>query len=215
MKPFELKVDPQTNQCNIIDNFESKRKNAICIYNDLGCHPFSAAPALCDKLNDLTEEVMVLRRKEMSLDEILRYNDEYFLDGEWGNFTLHHIRLGSDNHIITPTMVVDRLNKLSKLNKKVIEDNIGLQKENHELEKQLHELIDYVNELIEENQALKQSDNITDLETQIMKLKEENQSLKKELFEAKSECLWVTSDEVDRALHYEDEIEELRKEIFE
>ncbi len=79
----------------------------------------------------------------------------------------------------------------------------------------MQEFIDYVNEIIEENQALKQSDNITDLETQIMKLKEENQSLKKELFEAKSECLWVTSDEVDRALYYEDEIEELRKEIFE
>ena len=84
------------------------------------------------------------------------------------------------------------------------------------------ELVDTINGIYsearnvqKENRALKQSDNITDLETQIMKLKEENQSLKKELFEAKSECLWVTSDEVDRALYYEDEIEELRKEIFE
>lgn len=37
----------------------------------------------------------------------------------------------------------------------------------------MQEFIDYVNELIEENQALKQSDNITDLETEIMQLKEE------------------------------------------
>lgn len=157
----------------------------------------------------LTEEVMILRRKEMSLDEILQYNDEYFLDGEWGNFALHHIRLGSDNHIITPTMVVDRLNKLSKLNKKVIEDNIGLQKENHELEKQLHELIDYVNELIEENQALKQSDNITDLETQIMKLKEENENLKQALWEAEVNYY---GERCDNVLDYESWIEDLKEE---
>lgn len=165
MKPFELKVDPQTNQCNIIDNFESKRTDAVCIYNDLGFHSFSAAPALCDKLNDLTEEVMILRRKEMSLDEILRYNDEYFLDGEWGNFTLHHIRLGSNNHIITPTMVVDRLNNLSKLNKKVIEDNIGLQKENHELKKRLYES--------EKNYIHEAYDNSIDIEDEMKQLNED------------------------------------------
>ena len=46
-------------------------------------------------------------------------------------------------------------------------------------------------------------------------LKQENEQLRKELFEAQKELLWATSDEVDRALHYEDEVEELRKEIFE
>ena len=101
----------------------------------------------------------------MSLDEILRYNDEYFLDGEWGNFTLHHIRLGSDNHIITPTMVVDRLNNLSKLNKKVIEDNIGLQKENHELKKRLYES--------EKNYIHEAYDNSIDIEDEMKRLNED------------------------------------------
>lgn len=53
----------------------------------------------------------------------------------------------------------------------------------------MQEFIDYVNEIIEENQALKQSDNITDLETQIMKLKEENENLKQALWEAEEEYL--------------------------
>lgn len=42
-------------------------------------------------------------------------------------------------------------------------------------------LIDKLNELHEENQALKQSDNITDLETEIMKLREENKELIKQV----------------------------------
>ena len=46
-------------------------------------------------------------------------------------------------------------------------------------------------------------------------LHEENKQLKKELFETRKELLWTTSDEVDRVLYYEDEVEELRKEIFE
>lgn len=45
-------------------------------------------------------------------------------------------------------------------------------------------------------------------------LNDENNQLKQELFETSKELLWATSDEVDRALHYEDEVEELRKEIF-
>ncbi len=47
------------------------------------------------------------------------------------------------------------------------------------------------------------------------KLEKENEQLKQELFETSKELLWATSDEVDRALHYEEEVEELRKEIFE
>ena len=46
-------------------------------------------------------------------------------------------------------------------------------------------------------------------------LNDENEQLKQELFETSKELLWATSDEVDRVLHYEDEVEELRKEIFE
>lgn len=40
------------------------------------------------------------------------------------------------------------------------------------------------------------------------------QHLKQELFEAREAYLWETSDVVDRALYVEDEIEELKKEIF-
>ena len=42
----------------------------------------------------------------------------------------------------------------------------------------------------------------------------ENQKLKEELFEAKCDYLMETSDEVDRALYVDDEIKELRKEVF-
>ena len=46
-------------------------------------------------------------------------------------------------------------------------------------------------------------------------LHEENEQLKKELFETSKELLWATSDDVDRALYFENEVEDLRKEIFE
>lgn len=52
-------------------------------------------------------------------------------------------------------------------------------------------------------------------DNKISKLEKENEQLKQQLFETSKELLWATSDEVDRALHYEDEVEELRKEIFE
>lgn len=48
----------------------------------------------------------------------------------------------------------------------------------------------------------------------ITRLEKENEQLKQDLFEASEELLWATSDEVDRVLYYEDEVEELRKEIF-
>lgn len=46
-------------------------------------------------------------------------------------------------------------------------------------------------------------------------LVEEKEQLKQELFEVSKELLYATSDDVDRVLYYEDEVEELRKEIFE
>ena len=49
----------------------------------------------------------------------------------------------------------------------------------------------------------------------VLRLEKENEQLKQQLFETSKELLWSTSDEVDRTLHYEDEVEELRKEIFE
>ena len=54
-KRFELKVN-QHNLCDIVDWVESKEKNAICIYNDLGDYYFSSAKALCDLLNELYDE---------------------------------------------------------------------------------------------------------------------------------------------------------------
>lgn len=59
-KRFELAINPQ-GQCDIIDHVESKEKNAICIYNDLGVLPFSAAKALCNLMNELHEENQQLR----------------------------------------------------------------------------------------------------------------------------------------------------------
>ena len=52
-KCFELVLN-SNGQWDIIDHKESKEKGAVCIYNDLGVAPFSAAPSLCDLLNDLS-----------------------------------------------------------------------------------------------------------------------------------------------------------------
>ena len=54
-KRFELNVN-QHNQYDIVDWVESKEKNAICIYNNLGDYHFSSAKALCELLNELHEE---------------------------------------------------------------------------------------------------------------------------------------------------------------
>lgn len=61
-KRFEMKVN-QHNQCDIVDWVESKEKNAICIYNDLGDYHFSSAKALCELLNDLNDENQKLKDK--------------------------------------------------------------------------------------------------------------------------------------------------------
>ena len=72
--------------------------------------------------------------------------------------------------------------------------------------------INKMNELAEENEQLKSKHYWY---KQYKELLNENEQLKQQLFETSKELLWATSDEVDRALHYEDEVEELRKEIFE
>ena len=95
-------------------------------------------------------------------------------------------------------------------------------------------VINWLNELNEENKQLEQAfiklkhrhsllyDVCLDTECDkdmyhkdVLSLKKENEQLKQELFEISKELLWATSDEVDRVLYYEDEVEELRKEIFE
>lgn len=59
-KRFELEVN-NNGQVDIVDWYESKKKNAICIYNDLGVIPFSSASSLCDLLNQLNDENEQLR----------------------------------------------------------------------------------------------------------------------------------------------------------
>ena len=55
-KCFELVLN-SNGQWDIIDHKESKEKGAVCIYNDLGVAPYSAAPSLCDLLNDLSNKL--------------------------------------------------------------------------------------------------------------------------------------------------------------
>lgn len=57
-------------------------------------------------------------------------------------------------------------------------------------------------------------DNAEGLCDLLNELIDENERLREELFEVSEELLWATSDEVDRVLYFEDEVEELRKEIF-
>ena len=83
----------------------------------------------------------------------------------------------------------------------------------------MEEFIEKVNSIIKENDELKASNEglLKDLNygfKLIKSVEKENGDLKTELFEARKELLWATSDEVDRGLYYEDEVEELRKEIF-
>ena len=83
----------------------------------------------------------------------------------------------------------------------------------------MEEFIEKVNSIIKENDELKASNEglLKDLNygfKLIKSVEKENGDLKTELFEARKELLGATSDEVDRGLYYEDEVEELRKEIF-
>ena len=61
-KRFELRINNQ-GQADIIDWLESKEKEAICIYNDLGVLPYSSAEQLCELLNQLYEENRYLKRE--------------------------------------------------------------------------------------------------------------------------------------------------------
>lgn len=60
-KRFELKFNGN-GQLDIVDWYESEKKNAICIYNDLGVAPFSSASSLCDLLNQLNDENEELKK---------------------------------------------------------------------------------------------------------------------------------------------------------
>ena len=82
-----------------------------------------------------------------------------------------------------------------------------------EYESNFGDIVDVMNSIWEQTQRFEKYNK--ELMEENEELKEQNEKLKKELFEVSKELLWVTSDEVDRVLHFEDEVEELRKEIFE
>ena len=55
-------------QVDIIDWLESRQKDAICIYNDLGVLPYSSAKQLCELLNNLYGENQRLVKENIHLD---------------------------------------------------------------------------------------------------------------------------------------------------
>lgn len=59
---FELRIN-DNGQVDIIDWLESRQKDAICIYNDLGVLPFSSAKEVCGLLNSLHEENEYYKRE--------------------------------------------------------------------------------------------------------------------------------------------------------
>ena len=80
-KRFELQINGN-GQVDIIDWVESKEKNAICIYNDLGVLPFSSAKALCELLNQLYDENQSLIKDNYHL-EARRMDLEKRLQGKY------------------------------------------------------------------------------------------------------------------------------------
>lgn len=84
-KRFELKVN-NNNQCDIVDWVESKEKDAICIYNDLGCYYFSSARALCELLNDLNDDNYYLKKivhkQQVEIDYLAHLNSEFKEENE-------------------------------------------------------------------------------------------------------------------------------------
>ena len=80
---FELQINAQ-GKADIIDWVESKEKNAICIYNDLGVLPFSSAKAVCDKLNEQEERI---KKLQQTIDTIAKdYEESHGMDirnAEW------------------------------------------------------------------------------------------------------------------------------------
>ncbi len=91
---------------------------------------------------------------------------------------------------------------------------MNLAEENKHLRNLIEHKNNYINRLLYKpilTDVLPQAKEIITVNTELEK---ENSLLKKELFEAKKDYLIETSDEVDRALYLEYEIEELRKEIF-
>ena len=71
---FELTIN-SNGQADIIDKVESKEKNAICIYNDLGVPPYSSAKAVCDLLNG--QEKRINKLKEIIIKITHSYHQKH------------------------------------------------------------------------------------------------------------------------------------------
>ena len=71
---FELRIN-DNGQVDIIDWLESRQKDAICIYNDLGVLPYSSAKAVCELLNNLHEENHQLKFDKTNLHRTMSRNN--------------------------------------------------------------------------------------------------------------------------------------------
>lgn len=69
-KSYELTIN-ERGQLDIIDHIEGKKRNAICIYNDLGVLPFSSAKAVCDKLNEQDKSINELKKENENQNNVL------------------------------------------------------------------------------------------------------------------------------------------------
>ena len=71
-EPFEL-IHNKNGQVDIIDWAESENTNQIHIYNDLGILPDSAAPALCELLNEQYKEIQELKTNDNFINVFFKY----------------------------------------------------------------------------------------------------------------------------------------------
>lgn len=74
VKPYEISINDR-GQLDIIDHIESQKRDAICIYNDLGVPPFSSAKAICDLLNNKEERIKELEKENKELYFILKQHE--------------------------------------------------------------------------------------------------------------------------------------------
>ena len=80
---FEFTIN-SNGQADIIDKVESKEKNAICIYNDLGVPPYSSAKAVCNKLNEQEETINELKQRNQRQYNRLKELTELMYEKQWG-----------------------------------------------------------------------------------------------------------------------------------
>ena len=154
-KRFELQVDVQ-GKADIIDWVESKEKNAICIYNDLGVLPFSSAKAVCDKLNEQDERIKEL---ETENNQLKRKKERYKLLSEIRDENINNRILSLKDFInncedekvknILEDLFYSEVKEydLAKENRKLKRENEQLKKENENLNNVLEDFMTITNRL--------------------------------------------------------------------